>query len=95
MNPTFWEAHFELGLLLGLQNDLPGAAKEFGQVVRLKPDFAAGHANLGVALFKQGQLVEARAQFEETLRLEPENKSAMAYLAQLQTGARPARRTPP
>ncbi len=89
LDPGFWEAHFELGLLLGLQNDLLGAAKEFGQVVRLKPDYAAAHANLGVALFKLGRLGEARAQFAETLRLEPGNKSAMAYLAQLQTGARP------
>jgi tetratricopeptide (TPR) repeat protein len=95
LDPGFWEAHFELGLLLGLQNDLAGAASEFGQVVRLKPDFAAAHANLGVALFKEGQLVEARAQFEETLRIEPGNKSAMAYLAQLQPGARMSPTTPP
>jgi Flp pilus assembly protein TadD len=61
----------------------------------LKPDFAAAHANLGVALFKEGQLVEARAQFEETLRIEPGNKSAMAYLAQLQPGARMSPTTPP
>jgi tetratricopeptide (TPR) repeat protein len=95
LDPGFWEAHFELGLSLGVQNDLPGAAREFGQVIRLKPDFAAAHANLGVALFKQDRLAEARTQFEETLRLDPGNKSAMAYLAQLQTGARPPRRTLP
>ena len=95
LDTGFWEAHFELGLLLGLQNDLAGAAREFGQVVRLKPDFAAAHANLGVALFNQNQLVEARAQFEETLRLDPGNKSAMTYLAQLQTGARPPPKTSP
>ena len=95
IDPGFWEAHFELGLLLGLQNDFAGAEKEFGLVIRLKPDYAAAHANLGVALFKQGQLVEARAQFDETLRLDPENKSAIAYLAQLPTGARPPHKTLP
>jgi Tfp pilus assembly protein PilF len=60
-----------------------------------RADSGINNANLGVALFKQGRLAEARAQFEETLRLEPGNKSAMAYLAQLQNGARPPRSTPP
>lgn len=84
LNPDYWEAHLDLGGLLGLDEKVPEAKDEFEAVIRLKPEVAMAHLNLGVALMKQGQLSGAVQGFEETLRLEPENKFAPDYLRQVQ-----------
>lgn len=49
LDPTFWEARFNLALVLMKKRAPERAAKELRQVVKEKPDFPAGHNALGRA----------------------------------------------
>jgi tetratricopeptide (TPR) repeat protein len=65
-------------LELGEEGDPAGAAAQFAEAVRLKPEFIEARLNLGIAL--SGQHLDQRAleQFEEVLRRDPKNQIAQA-----------------
>lgn len=53
------------------QGNLPGAAREFREAIRLSPRDPAAHNNLGMVLHMQEQPVEALGEFREAVRLSP------------------------
>jgi Flp pilus assembly protein TadD len=61
---SYFDAHYNLGNALASEGDLGGAAEQFTEAVRLRPDDADAHANLGSALAELGHFAEAKAQFE-------------------------------
>ena len=71
-NPTYAEAHNNLGNALQAQGQLAEAVSQYQQALRLKPDFVEAHNNLGNVLWAQGQLAEAVAQYQQALRLKPD-----------------------
>lgn len=78
MQPNFAEAHFCLGLELGKSGEAAGAATQFAETIRLKPELIEARLNLGMALANQYLAQEALAQFEEVLRRDPYNQVALA-----------------
>jgi protein O-GlcNAc transferase len=83
LDPGNWQAHFEMGGLLGQDGDFAGAKTESEAAVRLNPAFPTAHLNLGLALKELGDLQGAKNQLEETLRLDPKNTRAADHLAQV------------
>ena len=77
------EAHFCLGLDLGEEGDAGGAAAQFAEAVRLKPEFIEARLNLGIALANQHLDPQALDQFEEVLRRDPKNQTALARVKML------------
>jgi tetratricopeptide (TPR) repeat protein len=55
----FADAHYQLGVILGLLNRPDQAAASYREAVRLQPQHAEALTNLGVALAQQGRLPEA------------------------------------
>jgi len=50
------EAHELLGGLLARKRQLPEAAREYGQALRLRPDFDRAHLDLATVLAAQGDV---------------------------------------
>jgi tetratricopeptide (TPR) repeat protein len=57
-----------------------GAAAQFAEAVRLKPDLIEARLNLGIALSNQHLNRQALAQFDEVLRRDAKNKVALTYV---------------
>ncbi|MBA4062366.1 MAG: hypothetical protein C0501_01415 [Isosphaera sp.] len=76
-NVTTWD---DLGSVLRVAGDLPGAVAAHREAVRLDPELAAAHYNLGAALRDGGDLPGAVASFREAIRLEPKNATSRANL---------------
>ncbi|MDA0267224.1 MAG: tetratricopeptide repeat protein [Cyanobacteria bacterium] len=64
-------AYINLGSLLKVQQDLPGAIACFEQAVAIAPDFAVAHYNLGVAHRARGYLEPAIAAYTKAINLNP------------------------
>jgi tetratricopeptide (TPR) repeat protein len=72
-NPTYADAHYNLGLALAKAGRTPEAIGEFETVLRLEPNSAKAHYNLGVLLSRTaGRLPEALAHFDAALRISPD-----------------------
>jgi Tfp pilus assembly protein PilF len=75
-DPHLDAAHFGLGNVLYLQDDLEKAAASYREVIRLHATHVDAHYNLGNALFETGQLADAAASYAEAVRLSPNHASA-------------------
>jgi tetratricopeptide (TPR) repeat protein len=64
-------AHYELGLALDREGQLPNAVREYRRAVRLMPNYAQAYNNLGVAAGEVGNYEEAIRQFEQALQIRP------------------------
>jgi tetratricopeptide (TPR) repeat protein len=62
--------HNDLAVLLIEAGDMPGAAVQFSEVLRLAPDRATAHYNLGNALLYLRRLTEAEEHFRRALALQ-------------------------
>lgn len=71
LDPTLWEAHYNLGLAQRQQGELQQAAQSFHNVVSLKPDFALGYANIGGILADTRNWGQAQLYLQEAIALEP------------------------
>jgi tetratricopeptide (TPR) repeat protein len=71
LDPTFAEAHDNLGYALNIEGRAKDATAEYREALRLKPDLADAHNNLGFALNADGKPQEAIVEFHEALRLKP------------------------
>jgi cytochrome c-type biogenesis protein CcmH/NrfG len=66
-------------LELGQDGDAAGAAAQFAEAVRLKPELVQARLNLGIALSNQHLNQQALDQFEEVLRRDPKNQIALTH----------------
>ncbi len=71
-----------LGGVLSLLGDMPGAIEQFEAVLRIAPENANAHYNLGVLLANQNRYREAIKHFQSVLRSNPRDTSARFLLAQ-------------
>lgn len=71
IDPSYAEAHNNLGVVLMKQGRLDDAAGSFRQALNIKPGLARAHLNCGVIEMAQGRLDEARGYFHAALQFDP------------------------
>jgi tetratricopeptide (TPR) repeat protein len=81
--PDYFDAHYNLGTALAMQNNFAAAVEEFRAAVRLNPQDANAEANLGAALAELGNWKEARAHLEKALAIDPALANARDNLEQV------------
>jgi tetratricopeptide (TPR) repeat protein len=81
--PDYFDAHYNLGTALAMQNNFAAAAEEFRAAVRLNPRDANAEANLGAALAESGNWKEARTHLEKALAIDPSLANARDNLEQV------------
>lgn len=69
--------HYNRGTLQADRGDLPKAAEEFRQALRIDPRFADAGYNLGVVLLMQGESRRAVAIFEQAVLVRPSDPSIL------------------
>jgi Tfp pilus assembly protein PilF len=81
--PDDARAHNNLGSALYAMGQVPEAAEQYAQALRLQPDDnPEAHYNLGLSFLQQGRLPEALSHLTEAVRLAPENAMAHNSLAE-------------
>lgn len=85
--PNYFDAHYNLGTVLAMQNDFAGALEHFRAAVQINPQDANAQANLGAALAATGDLKEARVHLERALTIDPTLTNARDNLQQLNGSA--------
>jgi tetratricopeptide (TPR) repeat protein/mono/diheme cytochrome c family protein len=81
--PDYFDAHYNLGTALAMQNNFAAAVEEFRAAVRLNSLDANAEANLGAALAELGNWKEARAHLEKALAIDPTLTNARDNLEQV------------
>jgi tetratricopeptide (TPR) repeat protein len=81
--PDYFDAHYNLGTALAMQNDFAGAIEQFRAAVRLNEQDANAQANLGAALAETGNWKDARAHLEKALAINPNLALARENLEQV------------
>ena len=81
--PNYFDAHYNLGTALAMQNDFAGAVAQFGAAVQLNALDANAQANLGAALAETGNWKDARAHLEKALAIDPNLALARENLEQV------------
>jgi tetratricopeptide (TPR) repeat protein/mono/diheme cytochrome c family protein len=85
--PDYFDAHYNLGTALAMQNDFAGALEHFRAAVQINSQDANAQANLGAALAATGDLKEARVHLERALAIDPTLANARDNLQQLNGSA--------
>jgi Flp pilus assembly protein TadD/mono/diheme cytochrome c family protein len=81
--PDYFDAHYNLGTALAMQNNFAAAVAEFHTAVHLNPEDANAEANLGAALAELGNWKEARVHLEKALAIDPTLANARDNLEQV------------
>jgi tetratricopeptide (TPR) repeat protein len=81
--PDYFDAHYNLGTALAMQNNFAAAVEEFRAAARLNPQDANAEANLGAALAELGNWKEARTHLEKALVINPNLTNARDNLEQV------------
>jgi tetratricopeptide (TPR) repeat protein len=81
--PDYFDAHYNLGTALAMQNNFAAAVEEFREAARLNPQDANAEANLGAALAELGNWKEARTHLEKALVINPNLTNARDNLEQV------------
>jgi Flp pilus assembly protein TadD len=81
--PDYFDAHYNLGTALAMQNNFAAAVEEFRAAARINPEDANAEANLGAALAEQGNWKEARTHLEKALAINPNLTNARDNLEQV------------
>jgi tetratricopeptide (TPR) repeat protein len=79
----FFEAYYNLGIILTKENKFNEAANAWQNVVRIRPLSALGHENLGYALYAQSKFSDSLAQLRLALGEEPNRLFALKLAANL------------
>jgi adenylate cyclase len=74
------DAHFALGRILNLKNELDAAIAEFEAAIAYNPNFAHSHHGLGTALTFSGQWKPALESYERAIRLSPHDPLLWLFL---------------
>lgn len=69
LDPSFAEAHLELGIFYFQQHRVADAIAQYRQAIKAQPDLADAHYRLGEALVRSGQRAAAQQQFQIFSRL--------------------------
>jgi tetratricopeptide (TPR) repeat protein len=69
INDTFWESHYELGVLLARDRKYDAAAREIARAAQLNPQDPATHYHLARIYDRLGKSAEAAAERETHARL--------------------------
>lgn len=83
VNPSYFEAHGNLGSVLSALDRPQEAIASFEAALRLNPNFADAHNNLGREFSMLGRKDEARECFERALAIEPNHVLAHGSLADI------------
>ena len=76
INPSFVEAHNNLGVLLAQQGQSAEAIRHFQKALELQPDCADAYNSVGNVLADQGHLAEAITNYQKALELNPDFAAA-------------------
>src|ERR1017187_8790319 len=79
----FFEASYNLGLILTQENRNNEAIDAWQNVVRIRPKFAQGHENLGYAYYTQARFSDSLTQLRMALEEEPNRLFALDLAASL------------
>jgi tetratricopeptide (TPR) repeat protein len=69
LDPDHAEAHYNLGLVLAGEKDHDGSAREFREVIRLRPAYEPTYFELGSELLHAGRRVDAARVFRDYVRI--------------------------
>ena len=83
LDPAYYEAWYNLGLVAYEANDLPSALLAGEQAMAIKPEASAARYNFALALQRANYPVDAAAQLEEVLVATPNEARAHLTLANL------------
>ncbi len=79
-NPSFWLAHYNLGVLFQEQDDRAEAVEHFEKALQIDPDHVPSHTNLGGLLGEGGKYEEALIHLERAVAIDPEHAKAHVNL---------------
>jgi hypothetical protein len=82
LDPTLFEAHYNLALALEKLGDVAGAAAQYRETVRLRPAYAPAWLNLGAGLYAQQRYRDAIAVYREALSHGPDSAAIRNNLAE-------------
>jgi Flp pilus assembly protein TadD len=77
LNPSFWESHFELGVLLEGRRDFATAARHLERAIQLNPKAPAPHYRLARVYDRLGQPEKAQAERALHEKLTAEERTAI------------------
>ncbi len=76
MDPSYYKAHFHLGLTYGGLGDMDRAIEEFQKTIELKPDYYKAHSIQGTAYMLKEMPEKAIECYEKALEINPECREA-------------------
>ncbi len=85
LNPSSWEARYNLGLALLEQHDLAGAAAQLTRAADLSPKDTRTRVALGMALMQQEKLEAAEGQLRKAVELSPADLPSLSALGMVLT----------
>ncbi|MCG8407148.1 MAG: tetratricopeptide repeat protein [Phycisphaerales bacterium] len=83
IDPTYVEAHVNLGVMLSRKGQLDEAIGEYRTALRTEPNHARAHYNLGNALSAMGRLEEAMQAYRASLENDPAHVESHINLGNL------------
>ena len=82
LDPTFAEAHMNLGLMYQMDGRIPAAIGEFRAALKLKPTLAGANFFLGIDYAKRGEGAQAIPYLKVTAEQQPKNVEVLYLLGQ-------------
>lgn len=83
IDPTLWEAHYDLGVVARRDGDLPTAIREFEEARRRAPESETVALALAESLQAAGRSDDGRSVLEDCVRRHPDSITARSALATL------------
>jgi tetratricopeptide (TPR) repeat protein len=80
-NPSFGDAHFNIGVIHWKQNEAGRAVAAFRKATAARPNVPEYHFRLGQALARAGHLKEAVGELQRAVELDPDHKPAQYQLS--------------
>jgi Tfp pilus assembly protein PilF len=82
LDPSLFEAHYNLALALEKTGRRAEAASEYRETLRLRPAYTAASLNLGAALYGEKRYQEAIEVYRDALARDPRSEAARNNLAE-------------
>jgi tetratricopeptide (TPR) repeat protein len=77
------DAHYDYGVVLGLQEQWDAALAAYRKALELNPDHAQARNNLGQLLERKGNLADAAAEYQRAVDSQPKLRIARFNLARM------------